>query len=89
MSIDASRIGEQWQVRVTVSDSGCGIDESDQEAIFSPFVQVSEGDARCEQGVGLGLYIVRLISDAMGATIEVGRSTWVAPRSSGASPLLP
>lgn len=76
VSIDASRIGEQWQVRVTVSDSGCGIDESDQEAIFSPFVQVSEGDARCEQGVGLGLYIVRLISDAMGATIEVGRSTW-------------
>lgn len=76
VSIDASRIGEQWQVQVTVSDSGCGIDESDQEAIFSPFVQVSEGDARCEQGVGLGLYIVRLISDAMGATIEVGRSTW-------------
>lgn len=37
---------------------------------------MSEGDARCEQGVGLGLYIVRLISDAMGATIEVGSSEW-------------
>ncbi|WP_414497017.1 hybrid sensor histidine kinase/response regulator [Stenotrophomonas maltophilia] len=74
--VDCTRIDEQWQVRVIVSDSGRGIDESDQESIFSPFVQVSEGDARCEQGVGLGLYIVRLISDAMGATIEVGRSAW-------------
>ena len=76
VSVDASRTAEAWQVRIVVSDSGCGVDERDRHAIFSPFVQVSEGDARCEQGVGLGLYIVRLITDAMGATIGVGRSEW-------------
>lgn len=75
-SVDATRVADQWQVRITVADSGRGIEESDQLAIFSPFVQMSDGDARCEQGVGLGLYIVRLISDAMGATIDVGRSEW-------------
>lgn len=74
VSVGAVRSADCWQVRISVCDSGAGIDDAHLDVIFSPFVQVSEGEARCEQGVGLGLYIVRLISDAMGGTISVGRS---------------
>lgn len=74
VSINAARSGDDWQVQIEVCDSGLGIEDADLEMIFSPFVQLSQGEARCEQGVGLGLYIVRLISDAMGGTISVGRS---------------
>ncbi|SLM24551.1 ATP-binding response regulator [Stenotrophomonas indicatrix] len=74
VSVGAVRSAEDWLVRISVCDSGTGIDDAQREMIFSPFVQVSQGEARCEQGVGLGLYIVRLISDAMGGTINVGRS---------------
>ncbi|TGQ71831.1 ATP-binding protein, partial [Mesorhizobium sp. M8A.F.Ca.ET.207.01.1.1] len=73
-SINATRSGDDCQVQIEVCDSGTGIEAADLETIFSPFVQLSQGAARCEQGVGLGLYIVRLISDAMGGTISVGRS---------------
>ncbi|WP_235202886.1 hybrid sensor histidine kinase/response regulator [Stenotrophomonas maltophilia] len=74
VSVGAVRSVDDWQVRISVCDSGTGIDDAQREVIFSPFVQVSQGEARCEQGVGLGLYIARLISDAMGGTISVGRS---------------
>lgn len=74
VSINAARSGDDWQVQIEVCDSGLGIEDADLEMIFSPFVQLSQGEARCGQGVGLGLYIVRLISDAMGGTISVGRS---------------
>ncbi|ARQ91834.1 MULTISPECIES: ATP-binding response regulator [Stenotrophomonas] len=74
VSVGAVRSVDDWQVRISVCDSGTGIDDAQRDTIFSPFVQVSQGEARCEQGVGLGLYIVRLISDAMGGTISVGRS---------------
>ncbi|RXY89596.1 hybrid sensor histidine kinase/response regulator, partial [Salmonella sp. 3DZ2-4SM] len=74
VSIVAVRSGDDWQVQIEVCDSGTGIEAADLEMIFSPFVQLSQGEARCEQGVGLGLYIVRLISDAMGGTISVSRN---------------
>lgn len=74
VAVQAVRGYSSWIVRIAVSDSGDGIDEKDRDSIFSPFVQLSEGEARCEQGVGLGLYIVRWISDAMNGSIEVGRS---------------
>lgn len=55
--------------KVTVSDNGRGIEENDQERIFEHFEQLSTGDARAQQGVGLGLPIARTLARAMGGNL--------------------
>jgi signal transduction histidine kinase len=54
---------------VIVADNGAGIPETDQERIFEHFEQLSKGDARLEQGVGLGLPIARKLARAMGGDL--------------------
>ena len=55
--------------RVGVSDNGTGVHEKDRERIFKHFEQLSTGDARAQQGVGLGLPIARKLSRAMGGDL--------------------
>ncbi len=57
------------QYTVSVADNGRGIDEENQEKIFEHFEQLSTGDARLEQGVGLGLPIARKLARAMGGDL--------------------
>ncbi len=52
---------------VSVEDTGPGVPPEIQERIFEPFVT----GERTTRGVGLGLYIVRSVVEAMGGTIEV------------------
>jgi signal transduction histidine kinase len=54
---------------VIVADNGTGIAEADQQRIFEHFEQLSKGDARLEQGVGLGLPIARKLARAMGGDL--------------------
>ncbi|MEA3501131.1 MAG: HAMP domain-containing sensor histidine kinase [Actinomycetota bacterium] len=54
---------------VIVADNGPGIAETDRERIFEHFEQLSKGDARLEQGVGLGLPIARKLARAMGGDL--------------------
>jgi len=52
------------QVEISVQDSGCGIDENDQDKIFEPFYTTKE------RGTGLGLSIAYRIIEEMGGTIS-------------------
>ncbi len=64
--------GKRW-VEVIVTDTGRGMDESDRQRLFAPFVQgrnTADGVAG-HKGTGLGLYIVRSIIDQHGGRIEV------------------
>ena len=56
-------------VRVTVSDSGPGIESADLERIFDPFFTTREG------GSGLGLAVVHRAVDAHAGAIFVDRAT--------------
>jgi signal transduction histidine kinase len=54
---------EQTSVRVTVEDTGCGIDQAHVDRIFDPFFTTKS------HGMGLGLSICRSIIEAHGGRI--------------------
>jgi signal transduction histidine kinase len=58
-------------VCVSVRDYGIGIPEDQIGEIFQPFYQVSSGTTRKFGGTGVGLALVKLICDGLGAKIEV------------------
>ncbi len=60
-------------IEVSVRDEGEGIDPDLVEVIFSPFTRLEELDKHSE-GVGLGLYIVRLAADLIGTQVKVDSS---------------
>ncbi|WP_018654282.1 PAS domain-containing sensor histidine kinase [Actinomadura flavalba] len=55
---------------VTVRDEGIGIAPGDHERVFERFVQGEAGDRRRFGGIGLGLYIVRRLTEAQGGAIS-------------------
>lgn len=55
------------RVRISVTDTGCGIPLEKQEAIFERFMKVNE----YSQGTGLGLSICRVITERLGGSINV------------------
>jgi signal transduction histidine kinase/CheY-like chemotaxis protein len=57
--VEAAARFEGSDLVVTVTDSGIGIPEDDQEKIFHEFYQVDGSYARKYQGTGLGLALVR------------------------------
>ena len=62
-------LNEQTSVRVTVEDTGCGIDQAHLDRIFDPFFTTKS------HGMGLGLSICRSIIEAHGDRL------WALPRS--------
>lgn len=53
---------------IEISDSGVGIAVEDQQALFQPFARPTSSD---QQGVGLGLYLVKEFVHAMSGTLEL------------------
>lgn len=58
------------QVRVAVTDSGCGIGEAFRTQVFDKFTQEDASDARAQGGSGLGLAISKAIIEQLGGTID-------------------
>lgn len=54
---------------VEVLDEGVGLPEGDEASLFAPFFQAGDTDTREFGGVGLGLYIVQQLVEAMGGTV--------------------
>jgi CheY-like chemotaxis protein len=54
-----------------VSDTGIGIAEDQQSAVFRPFVQVDGSDTRTHRGLGLGLHISAKLVELMKGEIWV------------------
>lgn len=58
---------EKQEVKIRVTDTGCGISAEQREKIFERFEKVNA----YTQGTGLGLSICRMIADRLGATLEL------------------
>ncbi len=58
-------------VWIEVADTGIGMSASFVETAFEPFRQESAGMSRAFEGSGLGLSIVRRLTDRMGARLDV------------------
>jgi PAS domain S-box-containing protein len=62
---------EGGSMRVTVWDSGIGIDRVDQARLFQPFEQVGSASPAHRAGTGLGLSLVRQLVQLHGGEIRV------------------
>ena len=69
ISISAERLKNQ--LRISISDTGKGIPESDLESIFNSFHQVDDTDMREVGGTGIGLSITKKLVELLDGKIEV------------------
>jgi len=83
------RRGDRW--RVEVWDTGFGVPEEQLSAIFDEFHQLENPNRDPTRGLGLGLAIVRRLSDLLGTPVEVrsrlGRGTVFAVTVEGGAPV--
>ena len=61
----------QYEVQLSVKDTGMGIPPDKINTVFEDFRQVSEGYSRSFEGPGLGLSIVKKFTDKMGGRISL------------------
>lgn len=62
--------GDQFALRIQVSDTGIGISKANRELVFQNFTQVEPSLCRTYEGIGLGLAICQKLVNAMGGTID-------------------
>jgi len=94
LTVAATGVDAQGRVLIeaAVKDTGIGIPEAAKAHIFEPFYQVSVGPKRSAEGIGLGLHVVKSITQLMQGEITVednpGGGTvfrWVVPMQRAAA----
>lgn len=74
-SVAISYLLEKNRALIIVTDTGVGIDSSDQKKLFKKFQQLNSDMSGKPVGSGLGLYISREIARNMGGDVWIERST--------------
>lgn len=67
------------EVQISVEDKGSGIPANDLKQVFEPFYRVQTAREGQTRGVGLGLFLIKQMMEAMGGRVtvssELGRGT--------------
>ncbi|MBC7877810.1 MAG: response regulator [Anaerolineales bacterium] len=58
-------------IKVAVSDEGQGIPLEEREKVFEKFYQISQGDSRKYDGLGVGLTVARAIFRSQGGDVRI------------------
>jgi len=69
VKVEAFKKGRHLVVRVI--DTGMGIEASQMDSLFKPFIQIDTGITRKHEGTGLGLSISKKLMTMLGGTISV------------------
>jgi DNA-binding response OmpR family regulator len=65
------RSGENGGASITVQDEGIGIPVDLREKVFERFYQISQGDQREYQGLGVGLTVVCAVFSNLGGEVKI------------------
>lgn len=71
MSLGGEREENRYKIRLSVQDTGVGMDETDAEQIFQRFKRTKNARTEKVFGAGLGLNITMSLVKMMGGNITV------------------
>jgi signal transduction histidine kinase/AmiR/NasT family two-component response regulator len=87
LGVTVKSFEQDKKVVICVWDEGVGISPDDQEQIFRPFQQLDSGLSRWQEGTGLGLSLVKRLTELGGGRIEVTSNPGQGSRFSVTLPL--
>ena len=64
--------GPNGGIKIALSDEGPGIPLDQREKVFDKFYQVSRGDSREYDGLGVGLTIAKMVFSQLGGSVKIG-----------------
>jgi two-component system, OmpR family, sensor histidine kinase VicK len=67
--------GANGGAAITIQDEGVGIPVDLREKVFERFYQISQGDGREYQGLGVGLTVARAVFSGLGGDVKILDST--------------
>lgn len=82
-SVKVSVVETENRVRISVTDTGIGIPPEDLSHLFQKFYRVDNSDTREIGGTGLGLYLIKKLTEKLGGKVGVdsdyghGSTFWV------------
>lgn len=82
-SVQVRVLNNHGRVRIEVADTGIGIPAEDVPHLFQKFYRVDNSETREVGGTGLGLYLIKKLTESMGGTVGVvsdygkGSTFWI------------